>query len=243
MCLSSYGLWMSGGARWPDPAGCRPVNAVQHLYRLGGVASRRQLLAVAGRGEVDQALRSGRSSVTHAGATPCLLPTWGSAPRARSAASPPIGRPRPAGAGRRSSRTPSRRSPCHASGRCPRIDAPEWSCTGRSCPSTTWTDRAPRLGAPWTWSTTAPAGAGGGLVRLARQPSAHSGRTPGATTTWLVLLGYTGAPLRVGGRRCMTPATSAHPHRRRALVDAQAQLVGAAPSPAALTGRCAGRPT
>jgi len=35
------------------------VNAVQHLYRLGGVASRRQLLAVAGRGEVDQALRSG----------------------------------------------------------------------------------------------------------------------------------------------------------------------------------------
>jgi len=59
MCLSSYRLWMSGGARWPDPAGCRPVNAVQHLYRLGGVASRRQLLAVAGRGEVDQALRSG----------------------------------------------------------------------------------------------------------------------------------------------------------------------------------------
>ena len=35
------------------------MNAVQHLYRLGGVASRRQLLAVAGRREVDRALHSG----------------------------------------------------------------------------------------------------------------------------------------------------------------------------------------
>jgi very-short-patch-repair endonuclease len=35
------------------------VNAVQHLYRLGGVASRRQLLAVVSRRELDQALGAG----------------------------------------------------------------------------------------------------------------------------------------------------------------------------------------